>query len=62
VTDELAAYKLANEPFPGSFGIFYKATKATKNTKEAGINKAAQEKVKGQLDWQILQKTFDRLK
>jgi 2-oxoglutarate ferredoxin oxidoreductase subunit beta len=62
VTDELAAYKLANEPFPGSFGIFYKATKATKNTKEAGINKAAQEKVKGQLDWQLLQKTFDRLK
>jgi 2-oxoglutarate ferredoxin oxidoreductase subunit beta len=62
VTDEQAAYKLAGEPFPGSFGIFYKATRATKNAKEAGINQAAREKVKGLKDWQILQKTFDRLK
>jgi 2-oxoglutarate ferredoxin oxidoreductase subunit beta len=62
VTDEQAAYKLASEPFPGSFGIFYKATRATKNAKEAGINKAAMEKLKGLKDWQILQKTFDRLK
>jgi len=29
VTDELAAYKLANEPFPGSFGIFYKVRAKT---------------------------------
>jgi len=62
VTDELAAYKLASEPFPGSFGIFYKATRATKNAKEAGINKASMEKLKGLKDWQILQKSFDRLK
>ncbi|MEI9962584.1 MAG: hypothetical protein WDM76_16140 [Limisphaerales bacterium] len=27
VTDELAAYKLAGEPFPGNFGIFYKVNK-----------------------------------
>lgn len=62
VTDELAAYKLASEPFPGSFGIFYRVAKPTKNSKEAAINKAAQEKVKGLKDWEILQKTFDRLK
>jgi 2-oxoglutarate ferredoxin oxidoreductase subunit beta len=62
VTDELAAYKLANEAFPGSFGIFYNVKKPTKNEKEAGINKAALEKVKGLKDWEILQKTFDRLK
>ena len=28
VTDEMAAYKLAGEPFPGYFGIFYKNTEA----------------------------------
>ena len=62
VTDELAAYKLANEPFPGYFGVFYKATKATKNARESGINKSAMDKVKGLKDWEILQKSFDRLK
>ena len=25
VTDEMAAYKLADQPFPGLFGIFYKS-------------------------------------
>lgn len=62
VTDELAAYKLANEPFPGYFGIFYKSARPTKNSKETNIIKASQEKVKGMKDWEILQKTFDRLK
>ena len=62
VTDEMAAYKLADEAFPGRFGIFYKVNKATKNTKETEINKAAMEKVKGLKDWQILQKNFDRMK
>ena len=62
VTDEMAAYKLANEPFPGYFGIFYKNTKPTKNAKEAEINKSFQTKVAGLKDWQILQKNFDRLK
>ena len=62
VTDEIAAYKLASEPFPGKFGIFYKANRATKNENEAKIIAAAREKVNGQADWQILQKNFDRLK
>jgi len=62
VTDELAAYKLADEAFPGYFGIFYKVNKPTKNTKEIALNNAAQEKVKGLKAWQILQKSFDRLK
>jgi 2-oxoglutarate ferredoxin oxidoreductase subunit beta len=62
VTDEMAAYKLADEPFPGRFGIFFKKSKPTKNTKEAEINKSMQDKVKGLKDWQILQKNFDRMK
>ncbi len=62
VTDENAAYKLAEETFPGKFGIFYKVTRPTKNANEAKIISAAREKVVGQKDWQLLQKTFDRLK
>ena len=62
MTDELAAYKIAGEAFPGSFGIFYKVNKPTKNAKEAEINRGMMEKVKGLKDWQILQKTFDRMK
>jgi 2-oxoglutarate ferredoxin oxidoreductase subunit beta len=62
VTDEFAAYKLADEPFPGQFGIFYKASRPTKNANEAKIIGDHRAKVQGQADWQILQKTFDRMK
>ncbi len=62
VTDEVAAYKLAGEPFPGHFGIFYKVNRPTKNANEAKINAGFQEKNKGLKDWQILQKSFERLK
>jgi 2-oxoglutarate ferredoxin oxidoreductase subunit beta len=62
VTDEMAAYKLANESFPGYFGVFYKNAKPTKNAKEANIVKTSQEKVKGMKDWEILQKSFEKLK
>jgi 2-oxoglutarate ferredoxin oxidoreductase subunit beta len=62
VTDEVAAYKLAGEPFPGHFGIFYNINRATKNANEAKIIAAGREKVKGLKDWQILQSTFDKLK
>lgn len=62
VTSEEAAYKLAGEAWPGSFGIFYKASRPTKNALEAQINASARTKVQGLQDWQILQKTFDRMK
>lgn len=62
VTDELAAYKLAGEPFPGKFGIFYQIKRPTKNALEAGINAKAAEKFQGQSTSDILQKTFDRMK
>jgi 2-oxoglutarate/2-oxoacid ferredoxin oxidoreductase subunit beta len=62
VTDELAAYKLASEPFPGRFGIFYKVNRPTKNKNEADLNAGAQAKVAGKKDWEILQATFNRMK
>ncbi len=62
VTDEVAAFKLAGESFPGSFGVFYNVNRATKNANEAKIIAAAREKTKDLKDWQILQNTFDKLK
>ncbi len=62
VTNEEAAYKLAGEPFPGYFGVFYNVNRPTKNANEAKINAAAQEKLKGLKPWEILKKNFDRMK
>ena len=62
VTDDLAAYKLAGEPFPGYFGVLYKANRPTKNALEGRLHTEYQSKVKGLADWEILQKTFDRMK
>ena len=62
VTDELAAYKLASDPFPGYFGIFYKNTRPSKNALETKLIAAQQEKFKGLADWEILKKTLDRMK
>jgi len=62
VADEHAAYKLADADWPGNFGIFYKANRPTKNANEAKIVADHKAKVTGLEDWQILQKSFDRLK
>jgi 2-oxoglutarate ferredoxin oxidoreductase subunit beta len=62
VTDEHAAYKLADSAWPGHFGIFYKVSRPTKNANEAKIIGDHRAKVNGLADWQILQKNFDRLK
>jgi 2-oxoglutarate ferredoxin oxidoreductase subunit beta len=62
VTDEMAAYKLAGADFPGNFGILYNVNKPTKNARENEIVQSLQSKFTGLKDWQILQKTFDRMK
>ena len=58
----MAAYKLASADFPGNFGVLYKVNKPTKNAREAEINASFQSKFTVLKDWQILQKTFDRMK
>jgi 2-oxoglutarate ferredoxin oxidoreductase subunit beta len=62
VTSELAAYKLADEPFPGYFGIFYRANRPTKNANETKIIADGRAKVGSLKDWEILKKTFERTK
>jgi 2-oxoglutarate ferredoxin oxidoreductase subunit beta len=62
VTDEYAAYKLCDAPWPGMFGTFFKVNRPTKNANEAKLIGDARAKVAGVPDWQILQKNFDRMK
>src|SRR5437867_5201675 len=60
VTDEIAAYKLAIEPFPGYFGVFYRMQRPTKNALEAGLIQKAQAKTNNAPAAQLLQSTFER--
>ena len=62
VTDELAAYKLAQLPFPGVFGVFYESDRPTKNALEKKWIESSREKVGNASDLDLLQKTFDRMK
>jgi 2-oxoglutarate ferredoxin oxidoreductase subunit beta len=62
VTDELAAYKLAQLPFPGVFGVFYESDRPTKNALEKKWIDTTREKLGNPTDLQLLQKTFDRMK
>lgn len=62
VTDEVAAFKLAQQPWPGSFGVFYEGNRPTKNQLEAGIVAKAREKTKNASDLALLQASFARLR
>ncbi|HZC34009.1 MAG TPA: thiamine pyrophosphate-dependent enzyme [Chthoniobacterales bacterium] len=62
VTDEIAAYRLADAPFPGYFGVFYEIDRPTKNALEQNWIEASRAKVGNVSDLEILQKTLDRMK
>ena len=62
VTDEYAAYKLADTAWPGLFGVYYKTERPTKNANEQSIIDDLQGKSAGLEPWQILKKNFDRMK
>lgn len=61
-TNELEAYRLASEPFPGYFGVLYKHERPTKNASEQAICAQLSAPYNGMADWEILQRTFDKLK
>jgi 2-oxoglutarate/2-oxoacid ferredoxin oxidoreductase subunit beta len=63
VTDEVAAFKLAQQAWPGAFGVFYEnKTRATKNKLEADLIAKTREKTKNASDLQLLQNTFAKLR
>jgi 2-oxoglutarate ferredoxin oxidoreductase subunit beta len=61
-TDEVAAFRLASEPWPGVFGVFYESNRPTKNKLEAGLIAKAREKTKSASDLELLQATFRRMR
>ena len=62
ITDEAAAYKLSDSPFPGLFGVFYQVNRSTKNELEEMWIDSVRGKMERCSDLEILQKTFDRMK
>jgi len=63
VTDEVAAFKLAGQAWPGSFGVFYENnTRRTKNALETELVAKARERTKGASDLQLLQATFAKMR
>jgi 2-oxoglutarate ferredoxin oxidoreductase subunit beta len=61
-SDEVAAYRLANLPFPGMFGVFYESDRPTKNALESQWVDSSRAKLGGASSLEVLQKTFDRMK
>jgi 2-oxoglutarate ferredoxin oxidoreductase subunit beta len=62
VTDEIAAYRLANVPFPGLFGVYFENDRPTKNAFERKWIETTRAKLGAPSDLEVLQKTFDRMK
>jgi len=63
VTDEVAAFKLAQLAWPGSFGVFYETnTRKTKNELEADLIAKAKDRTKNAGDLQLLQSTFSKMR
>jgi len=63
VADEVAAFKLAGQAWPGSFGVFYENnSRKTKNVLEAELVTKARERTKNATDLQLLQATFAKMR
>jgi 2-oxoglutarate/2-oxoacid ferredoxin oxidoreductase subunit beta len=63
VTDEVAAYRLALQPWPGSYGVFYEnKQRATKNALEAQLIAKSKERTKNASDLELLQAAFAKLR
>lgn len=61
-SDDLAAYRLASEPWPGKFGVFYEKKRPTKNQLEANLVAKTKERTKGADALALLQASFARMR
>ncbi|MBI5770639.1 MAG: pyruvate ferredoxin oxidoreductase [Verrucomicrobia bacterium] len=63
VSDPVAAFKLASEPWPGRFGVYYEnKERKTKNALERDLITKAKERTKNASDLALLQATFAKLR
>mgnify|MGYP001027418471 FL=1 len=60
VTDEVAAYRLADEPWPGSFGVFIQKDRPTRSEASAAINERVRNRNPGKTDRDHLVDAFER--
>ncbi len=61
-SDEEAAFRLAHQPWPGPFGVYFQKHRPTKNALEAGLIQRARERTKGAADIDVLKATFARMR
>jgi 2-oxoglutarate ferredoxin oxidoreductase subunit beta len=62
-SDEVAAFKLAQQAWPGAFGVFYEnKNRKTKNALEAELVVKAKERTKNASDLAVLQATFAKMR
>ena len=57
--DDVAAFKLADAPAPGKFGVFYQVNRPTKNEKELNFIAETQAKLGGASQKDLLRKRFE---
>jgi len=62
VTDQVAAFTLADLPAPGVFGVFYEKERATKNDLERELVVQAQAKTEGAGDLEVLRAAFEGMR
>lgn len=62
VTNMASALSLAEEEWPGKFGVYYQKPEPTKNELEQKLIAAARAKTKGASDLDLLKKTFAHMK
>jgi 2-oxoglutarate ferredoxin oxidoreductase subunit beta len=62
VTDDIAAYKLADLQYPGKFGVFYNVKLPTKNALEQKWIDESQAKLAGASQKDILRKRFETMR
>ena len=56
------ALALAEEEWPGKFGVYYQNKEPTKNENEQKLIESARAKTKGTSDLDLLKKTFAQMK
>jgi len=62
VTNMAGALALAEEEWPGKFGVYYQKKEPTKNENEQKLIESARAKTKGASDLDLLKKTFAHMK
>jgi 2-oxoglutarate ferredoxin oxidoreductase subunit beta len=62
VKDDIAALKIADEPSPGKFGVFYQVERPTKNAMEQKWIDDTQSKLGGVSQKEILKKRLETMR